>query len=341
VLTFYPCAVVLHSTYSLVTSVIMISHYVCNCRCSPDVINAINLWCNAAASGNEIPELQSRTLQRFTVNSQLLTSTHTVKSPRMLLQKMGGTAVGKRNQSPHGLSGIDVREMDAARALLEAFPLKPTSSGIKTSLHESSLFDSKPKHGFILDKPEEQKEEPVEEEEPIQRRPRSGSEGLDYLAELAAKERRAYVEQPTVVSSTASSDEEDDSVSMPPPPPRRRPRSVSDPEGMEKYIPLSRLHLVLPTAILEEELAEAKVAVENHNQKNKTPSSACDAEDEDDEQDEDKYLTPDELIRRARSRVLQDLSENVLASKDGKVVFPHTLIKYKEVSCVQSIGCYF
>lgn len=72
-----------------------------------------------------------------------------------------------------------------------------------------------------------------------------------------------------------------DHLSMPPPPPRRirRMRSASNPEGMEKWDFYScagagqnRLHFVLPSSILEEELASATDACEAYEkQKNARP----------------------------------------------------------------------
>lgn len=65
----------------------------------------------------------------------------------------------------------------------------------------------------------------------------------------------------------------DDSETMPPPPNRRvrRMRSASNPEGMEKWdaysyndCNINRMHFVLPSSILEEELAHATDACEAH-----------------------------------------------------------------------------
>jgi hypothetical protein len=124
---------------------------------------------------------------------------------------------------------------------------------------------------------------------PVQRRPRSGSEGLDYLAYLAEQERRVVLtndnvtmmqsseqqqqllQQPivtpptTVVPSnpqsattTSSSSDSDDSEMMPPPQPRR-PRSISNPDDMIQSI--HQQHFVLPPHLLRKELLEARGAV--------------------------------------------------------------------------------
>lgn len=144
---------------------------------------------------------------------------------------------------------MDLRELDAAQALLGVSPYAESSS---------LVVRQAPQHGLVGDSGRPQEEET---ERPI-RRPRSGSEGLDYLAALAEKERHVSLEAAPATTASSSSDE--DSEAMPPPPPRRRPRSVSNPEGMEKWDidKSSRRHFVLlPAAILEEELAEAAVAV--------------------------------------------------------------------------------
>lgn len=88
----------------------------------------------------------------------------------------------------------------------------------------------------------------------------SSSSGLDALALLASR-----------ASELSSVD--DDRDMMPPPPPRvrlGRMRSVSNPEGMEKWDSLyqnrssSRMHFLLPSTILEEELQSANDACEAH-----------------------------------------------------------------------------
>jgi hypothetical protein len=100
---------------------------------------------------------------------------------------------------------------------------------------------------------------------------------------------------------SSSSDEEEDAaaVAAMPPPPSRRPRSVSNPEGMDQYCHKQQLRLVIPESILEEELAEASRAVENAER-------------------------PGNILKNARARLLEDV-----ALEKG---LPHTLSKYKHVS---------
>jgi hypothetical protein len=131
----------------------------------------------------------------------------------------------------------------------------------------------------------------------------------------------------------SSSSDDDGSDAMPPPPPRRR-RSISNPEGMEKYNnnPF-RLSLVLPAAILEEELAEASAAIKAKEEENE---AGAEQEDEDYEEEEgennvDAAVDQGELLRRARSRLLEDLSQGNLIGEKGVLILPHSMNKYKEV----------
>lgn len=185
----------------------------------------------------------------------------------------------------------------------------------------------------------------------VNRRSRSGSVGLDELAELAAgMEQQAH--RTNSVSQSSSSDE--DSEAMPPPPPRRRPRSSSNPEGMEKWG--DRSHFVLPSAILEEELAEASALAKAHEERCKSslpikkrgrefehnefgtsPDSvmspimlSTSKFDEDSSYEDEEELEPEELLKRARSRLLEDLSEGTLKGEKGILALPHSLSKYKE-----------
>ena len=199
-------------------------------------------------------------------------------------------------------------------------------------------------------------------------RSRSDSVGLDALAfcaneqvslevsNVAPPPPPAAVEPPVVVpvvpSCLSSSDE--DSDSMPPPPPRMvtRRRSVSNPEGMERWgAPKShRLHLVLPASILEEELAEANAAMkakeEDSNDMETEDDSAEEEEEElgtnqeegkdndddgEEEEEEEELLDQDELLRRARSRLLEDLSQGNLNGDKGVLILPQSLEKYKKV----------
>jgi hypothetical protein len=168
------------------------------------------------------------------------------------------------------------------------------------------------------------------------------------------------------VASASSSEEEEDDV-MPPPPSRRR-RAASNPEGMEKWDSLgggrhsSRRHFVLPESILEEELAEASAAVrERELQRSSSTEEAPEEEGEEEgghvddempgteeeaasevdgpdetkaepeEEVDESMLTPDELLRKARSRLLEDLSEGSIHGEKGEVLLPHALGKYKQV----------
>ncbi|KAG7374414.1 CCT motif-containing protein [Nitzschia inconspicua] len=183
-------------------------------------------------------------------------------------------------------------------------------------------------------------------------RPRSNSAGLEALAFLASQESakatgtpvtHTLVQQPRLVPPphlqkpsiqlnnvciTSSSD--DDSEAMPPPPPRTitRRRSVSNPEGMEKYNTSFRLSLVLPASILEEELAEASAAMKA---KEEEDAEEEEYEEDDNDKEEEEGLDQEELLRRARSRLLEDLSQGNLNGEKGVLTMPHSLAKYKEV----------
>ena len=164
-----------------------------------------------------------------------------------------------------------------------------------------------------------------------QRRPRSGSEGLDYLAFFAEQERRA------------SSDDE-----MMPPPQPRRPRSQSE-DGF----------FVLPPSLLKKELEEARILAAANCRRSPTLSIPEDAEyvedesneyeeeDEEEEYEDDdnileeevndnlETISSTELLRRARSRLLEDMSESNLngggSNEKGFVILPHALSKYQSV----------
>lgn len=150
---------------------------------------------------------------------------------------------------------------------------------------------------------------------------RSSRGGLDALAALATSSLEDSYSHPISASSNSCSSDED-SEAMPPPPPRqRRRRSCSNPEGMEKWDSLNRLHrrrrFVLPTSILEEELAEAKAATERKQEEDQAIAEA--------------ELTPAELLKKARSRLLEDLSEGSITGQKGELTLPHSLAKYKNV----------
>lgn len=175
------------------------------------------------------------------------------------------------------------------------------------SHHHEALHTSRTAHGFVLTTASKSFEEEntsltdtpenMNDEQPVVRRPRSGSEGLDFLAALAERERDALIAEAAAATE------------MPPPRPQR-PRCVSNPEDMMCYEATlssnARSPLVLPPSILEEELAEATVAVQE----------AC-AQD------------PETLLTNTRARLLEEVSEQ--CAEKGEIILPHTLSKYKEV----------
>ena len=173
-------------------------------------------------------------------------------------------------------------------------------------------------------------------------RPLHSSAGLDALAALASSMEESSTTYIASSNSSSCASDEDESDIMPPPPPRGRGRmrSCSNPEGMEKWDSLSRntdrRRFVLPTSILEEKLAEAKVAVEKKNdddrelvQRSRSNSVSSSLANED-----ESRVDPEELLRRARSRLLEDLSEGTITGEKGQLTLPHALSKYKHVSCL-------
>jgi len=221
-------------------------------------------------------------------------------------------------------------------------------------------------------------------------RPRSNSAGLEALAFLATQEQEAAAAATaktttartmtttvqttlpyssiSLVANAAVTSSDDDSEIMPPPPPRttvtRRRRSVSNPEGMDKWgLPMTcstmdhnrdstsqtmrRLRLVLPASILEEEIAEANAAVIAKERSTASASALAASllshkndmnqsnevylESQLPFVEEDESLDHDELLRRARSRLLEDLSQSNLSGEKGVLTLPHSLQKYKEV----------
>jgi len=218
---------------------------------------------------------------------------------------------------------------------------------------------------------------------------RDSAEALSALAALASS---AATLEPSskpfhasqMFSSMTSSSSDDDSEAMPPPPPRRgRMRSASNPEGMEKWDSLMRMNrsdrklFVLPSSIIEEELASANAAINSNaeaakagglpfkkrvtmanqqqgifspdtlgtspdsvaaamvidsgeqEQGDKSPSGVV-SEDNVSPQDETD-VEPEELLRRARARLLEDLSEGSINGDKGVLPLPHSLEKYKEI----------
>ena len=221
-----------------------------------------------------------------------------------------------------GLSDATMDRLDAAHALLGVSPntvFYPMMTSSSDSLTKQSENDDK---SLIQ------------------------SAGLEALAALASSMEESSV--PYIASSNSSScgSDEDDAEIMPPPPPRgRRLRSCSNPEGMEKWDSLNnssnRCRYVLPTCILEEKLAEAKVAVDKKKndevqmlvgaQRSRSNSVSSWGNID------DSSVDPDILLRRARSRLLEDLSEGSITGEKGQLTLPHALSKYKHVSHDSSI----
>ena len=257
---------------------------------------------------------------------------------------------------PLKFSSMDRSEMDAARALVGVAPLESVESADidpAAALASLSRFSeaTSPKSPWEGDEPM------------VGRRPRSDSAGLDALAALASQESGdnddvpSYSKFASSVVMCSSSSDDDDFEQMPPPPPRGRRRSASNPEGMEKWDSLGqnpskggRRHFVLPASILEVELAEASAAVQSHSRKlplcipedeelleplngptRKFRTQKSEEIEEDEEEIDEANMTPQELLRRARSRLLEDLSEGSVNGEKGVLTLPHSLGKYKQV----------
>lgn len=250
-------------------------------------------------------------------------------------------------------------ELDAAEALLGVSPATTTnrSMGHNFTVRAAELDDDSTPvvpGGTANGQEDTHQQQESLDTAPI-RRPRSGSVGLDALADIATQETESSRANGSGVSSSSS--DSDDSEAMPPPPPRRR-RAASNPEGMEKWDSLSappeRRHWVLPASILEEELAMASAAVQKQKSLRPTRQQSIPeheeyvdeddddedpVSDEDDNNDEEKEevdeanLSPEELLRRARARLLEDLLEGKMSGEDkGVLILPHALDKYKKVS---------
>jgi len=300
------------------------------------------------------------------------------------------------------LSSTSVDErLDAARAMLGISPCSVTDGSVGSMMGERGSAKSKQRHSSTPGSSQSSGDQQVEgsvyatvqsSNDPHARRPRSDSAGLEALAFLATQEQEAAVTatsttrtmttnaQTTVPYSSVSlvptatvTSSDDDSEIMPPPPPRttvtRRRRSVSNPEGMDKWgLPMTtspgdcdkkstshtmrRLRLVLPASILEEEIAEANAAVVAKERSTASASALAasllsEKNDfnstnivyggtqlplvEEEEDDDDENLDHEELLRRARSRLLEDLSQSNLSGEKGVLTLPHSLRKYKEV----------
>ena len=152
--------------------------------------------------------------------------------------------------------------------------------------------------------------------------------GLDALAVLCSS--AALIEDPD-----GSSREEEIR-------PVRRQRSCSNPEGMEKWEAMTRIRCrdyTPPLSILEEEedgdsdmtevanslslLAKDKITPDVFHSQSATLQPIVVTPDE-------VMEDPAELLRRARSKLLEDMHECGSNSK-GSTVLPHTLGKYKEL----------
>lgn len=238
-------------------------------------------------------------------------------------------------------------------------------------------------------------------------RPRSGSYDA-FLVSLAGNKSQSSggaLDALAALAGSVTTDDDGggDSANMPPPPPRAmkgvggRLRSASNPEGMEKWDSLGgnrndsgggqRRHFVLPSSILEEELAGANAACaaessanamsdasssggsgsspsswrglplkkrmqqQHHWQETNqdqdptdsfgtSPNSVMMAIEEEPSSEEAQHalpeedesdLEPAELLRRARARLLEDLSTEGAMGEKGVLPLPHSLSKYKEV----------
>lgn len=130
--------------------------------------------------------------------------------------------------------------------------------------------------------------------------PTTTPSALDALATLAA----------TKINSTP---DREDLKAMPPPPPRRM-RSASNPEGMEKwdsYQKSSRRHFVLPYSILEEELASANIACQEHAAEQKSATM----------EDRTTTTTSTKVTTEYSSSFLQHFQEHQPPKKRGLTIF--------------------
>jgi hypothetical protein len=274
---------------------------------------------------------------------------------------MSGSAVTIANN--HQTTPLRIREIDAARALLGVAPHSYSEGGPSEldATGESSVPLTSPENVNQRVDPSQLSSEndDIVSEYDVNYRyskdqvKRSGSNGLETLAELAEREQNASTNRPipSFLLPTGL-----DNL----PEPRRlgRLRSISNPEGMEKWDSIySRRHFFLPASILEEELAEANEAV---RQRSISPEKDCyihemaspfEMESElpsqrvNNEHDDNAALScftetenredPDELLRQARFRILEDISSETwkLDNCDkNELTLPHSLSKYKEVS---------
>lgn len=163
-----------------------------------------------------------------------------------------------------------LKNLDAAHALLSATSINSNNSRpTYDSRMTAGISTSKVPHGFLKPAVPRHFINSWDESLNVASKaitPKFASSGLDALALLASR-----------ASELSSSSSDEDRESMPPPPPRFRKgrmRSASNPEGMEKWDSLShgssnssRIHFLLPSAILEEELQSANDACAAHEKR--------------------------------------------------------------------------
>lgn len=293
-------------------------------------------------------------------------ASHNMASSTLTLPSKPDMVRGREYDAAYALLGV-------SPAVVRGADANVPSSGDSTQVEDVPLAvkaetSSSDSSEAGLDRPLDTLE-PIAEDSvlPMITRPRSGSVGLDALAALASREQATMSSEasekplaPFLVggvvahSYSSSSSSDDDSEAMPPPPPRRRPRSASNPEGMEKWDSLghqqhnARQHFVLPASILEQELKQASAAVREQERRlpiqdsiPEEPEDDCSDEDVEDEEPEDDQddadLSPEELLQRARSRLLEDLSEGSMSGEKGTLTMPHLLTKYKNVSAAEHL----
>eukprot|EP00566_Odontella_aurita_P012369 CAMPEP_0113545104 /NCGR_PEP_ID=MMETSP0015_2-20120614/11077_1 /TAXON_ID=2838 /ORGANISM="Odontella" /LENGTH=489 /DNA_ID=CAMNT_0000445435 /DNA_START=322 /DNA_END=1791 /DNA_ORIENTATION=- /assembly_acc=CAM_ASM_000160 len=310
--------------------------------------------------------------------------------------------VASEPQSPS--PSAETERLEAAHTLLGVSPVS-SSDGAPSSSSSLPVGILQPQHNGAMSLTM-----PPSPSTPIPiGRPRSGSYDAS-LVSLAGNKSQSSGGALDALAALASSAAHDDSA-MPPPPPRPgggcggRMRSASNPEGMEKWDSLGggggrgqRQHFMLPSSILEEELAGANAACavsegaaadavlsdshtasssyyssssrglplkkrmqQQYRQPHRTndidsfgtsPNSVMMAIEEEpaEEQldaercgengieppmslpeEDESDLEPAELLRRARARLLEDLSTEGAMGEKGVLPLPHSLAKYKQV----------
>jgi hypothetical protein len=124
-------------------------------------------------------------------------------------------------------------------------------------------------------------------------------------------------------------------------------RSVSNPEGMEKWDsydghhPSSARHyFVLPRSVLEQELASVKLACRDKEslQDNSSSSLTRNSRGISVKEVSPRTFDLDEILKQARSRLSEEMVESLSNAEKGDILLPHLLGKYKEVCTVVSYG---